>query len=178
MINICTFGGKLTGEPERMYTQSNKCKVTFDIAVSNPFKKDANNTTADFFRCEVWGRDAETIFKHFHKGDGIVVSGRMENNNYTNREGKKIYGFVLKVANWDFGPKKLGTGNQSGYGGYSNPGGTINDGGYAPDSSYSGYPDEAFNNYPSDADYGYPGYSSAPPDGFIPIPGDEELPFK
>lgn len=149
-MNSCLFMGRLTEEPSQKFTHSGKQVVSFSIAVPIKFKRDGG-PTADFIDCEAWEVNAKNIFNFFHKGDGILVRGRMKNNNYTNRDGQKVYGMVLVVEEWDFGRPKKGSdmGNpQGGYGGngtgYYNPGGTINDGGYSqyPEmGSYDGFMD-------------------------------------
>lgn len=100
--------GRLTDEPIRSVTISGKIKVQFRIAVPKKFKKDGQ--TADFFNCEAWEQDAERIHQYFFKGDSILVKGRVENDNYTTRDGQKVYSVIFKVEEWHFGPKKRSAG--------------------------------------------------------------------
>ena len=106
-MNISIMLGRLTEEPIQSVTLGGKLIVKFSIAVSKKYKRE-NGPTADYFNCVAWERDAENIFKFFHKGDSILIKGRFENDNYKTRDGTKVYGMVYIVEEWDFGQKKLG----------------------------------------------------------------------
>lgn len=103
-MNTVTFQGKLVKLPERRHTVDNKVLASFSIAVPKKFPKD--NQTADFFDCVAWGKPAENILKFFKQGDTILIKGRIENDNYTNREGQLVKGQLVIVEEWYFGPKK------------------------------------------------------------------------
>lgn len=126
-MNNIILAGRLTAEPILRSTQSGHSVLQFDIAVTKRFKREGG-PTADFFRCNAWDKTGDTIYRYLHQGDGIVVRGRIENDNYTDRNGNKVYSMVVIVEDWDFGPKKRGTegnyNNQSqNYGGQGNYGG-------------------------------------------------------
>lgn len=104
-MNSVVFQGKLVGHPEKRYTLNNVPVVSFSIAVPKKVKKEGQ-PTADFFDCSAWDRDADNIHKFFSQGDTILIRGRIENNNYVNREGVKIKGQLVIVEDWGFGPKK------------------------------------------------------------------------
>jgi len=46
---------------------------------------------------------AEAISKHAMKGDQIVVTYRIENNNYTSKDGEDVYGYNFVVSDFTFG---------------------------------------------------------------------------
>ena len=97
--------GRLTKMPELRYTVEGLPIVRFSIAVAKKVVK-GNGPTADFFDCTGFGNVAENINKFFNMGDMILIKGRLENDNYTNREGVKIYGQVIIIEEWGYGPKK------------------------------------------------------------------------
>lgn len=130
-MNKVIFLGRLTAEPRRKFV-GDSAVVNFGIAVPNRFRK--SGQTADFFECEAWNKDAENIFKYFHKGDGILVCGRMENFSYISREGQRVNGVILKVEEWDFGQKKQNRDTQN----YQ--GTAIQDSGF--EEGFNKFPDE------------------------------------
>lgn len=48
-------------------------------------------------------KKAEAIAKNFFKGDQMVVVARLENNNYTDKDGIEQYGFNFVVDDFEFG---------------------------------------------------------------------------
>lgn len=48
-------------------------------------------------------KKAEAIAKNFFKGDQMVVVARVENNNYTDKDGVDKYDFSFVVDDFDFG---------------------------------------------------------------------------
>ena len=84
------------------------CIANFNIAVDKRFKKkdDPDAPTADFFRFTAIGKLGEFVSKYLHKGTKILVEGRVENNNYTNKDGQKVYGFQFIAENIEFAESK------------------------------------------------------------------------
>lgn len=97
-MNQFVFMGRTTKEPEIKYTSDGKAIAKFTLAVDRRFKKD----TADFFDCTAFGGNAEFIEKYVKKGTKLIVTGSVQNNNYTNKEGKKIYGISFLAAMVEF----------------------------------------------------------------------------
>ena len=77
----------------------------FDLAV-NRRNKHEGNADADFFHCTSFGRQAEFVEKYFHSGSRVLVVGRVQNNNYTTKEGNKVYGFSIITEEVEFAQKK------------------------------------------------------------------------
>ena len=112
MVNSFYFHGRATKKPE--YKESGEpkiCKV--NIAVGRDFKKEGQ-PDADFFRLDVFGKLAETFRDHIDKGSEIIVTGRIQNNNYTDKDGNKHYDNAFIVRTMDFcGSKGSGSVNVS-----------------------------------------------------------------
>ena len=83
--------GRLTKDPEIRYTQNNMPVANFSIAVNRRFKREGDTETADFFNVIAWNKTGEFIGKYFKKGQQILVSGRIENRNWTDQQGIKHY---------------------------------------------------------------------------------------
>ena len=71
------------------------------IAVPRKFKKEGE-PDADFFNVVAFGKTAEFLEKYFGKGKQIAIVGRVENDNYTDKDGKKVYGTRIFIEECDF----------------------------------------------------------------------------
>ena len=114
-MNSVTLIGRLTKDTELRYTASTGTAVTrFSIAVDRPFAKKDAEVTADFFNIVVWGKIAETCANYLKKGRQVALRGRLQNNNYTDKDGVKRYTVEViaeEVKFIDWGDKKAGNGN-------------------------------------------------------------------
>ncbi|MCD8327192.1 MAG: single-stranded DNA-binding protein [Lachnospiraceae bacterium] len=165
-MNKVILMGRLTRDPEVRYSQgaSQTAVARFSIAVDRRFKREGE-PEADFFNCTAFGRQAEFVEKYLHKGTKMLVTGRIQNDNYTNRDGQQVYSVRVMVDELEFAESKNASGG--GNGGYD-----------------SGYNNGGFNNSGFNNNGGYGasnGNTGSSPlnDGFMNIPDgiDEELPF-
>lgn len=101
-MNQFIFMGRATREPEIKYTSDEKAIAKFAVAVDRKFRKDVT----DFFDCTAFGKTAEFIERYVKTGTKIIVTGSVQNNNYTNKEGKKIRGITFLVEHVEFAESK------------------------------------------------------------------------
>ena len=80
--------GRLTRDPEIRVTKDGKGVATYTLAVDRRYKE--GEVTADFFNCVSFGKQAEFIEKYLKKGTKILLTGRVENDSYTNKDGQKV----------------------------------------------------------------------------------------
>lgn len=80
-INSCVLMGRLTRDPEKRYTADNTPVTSFAIAVN----RDKEHT--DFFDCTAWRKTAGFVSTYFAKGDMIAVRGRIQNRDWTDKNG-------------------------------------------------------------------------------------------
>ena len=104
-MNKVIMMGRLTREPEISSSASGTTFARFSIAVDRKFKKEGE-PDADFFNCTSFGKQAEFVEKYLKKGTKIVVSGRLQNNNYTNKDGQKVYDVRIMVEEIEFAESK------------------------------------------------------------------------
>ena len=99
--------GRATRDPEIRYTdgQNQTCIARFSIAVDRRYKK-GNDDSADFFDAVAFGKTGEFVEKYVTKGMKLICIGRMENNNYTNRDGQKVYGMRFVIEEVEFAESK------------------------------------------------------------------------
>lgn len=102
-MNKVILLGRLARDVEVRYTQAAEpvAVARFAVAVDRPFKREGA-PEADFFNCVCFGKRGENISKFFRKGNRIAISGRLENNNWTDNNGQKRYDVVVNVEDFDF----------------------------------------------------------------------------
>lgn len=110
-LNRVTLQGRLVADPEIRSTQSGIAVASFRIAVERYFKdKETGERKADFFNVTAWRGTADFVCKYFHKGDQIVVDGKLQNNEYTDKDGNNRVStqVILESAYFCGGGKKDG----------------------------------------------------------------------
>jgi single-strand DNA-binding protein len=113
-MNKVILMGRLTRDPEVRYSQgeSSLAIARFSLAVDRRFKKQGE-PEADFFNCTAFGKQAEFTEKYLKQGTKMVVIGRVQNDNYTNKDGQKVYSVQIMVDELEFAESKS-TGSESG----------------------------------------------------------------
>ena len=86
-----TFVGNVTAQPELKYTPTGKAVANLSVAC-NPRRYDAGQSawidgTPVFWQCEVWGSLGENAVESLHKGDRILVTGRVKAYTWTPTDG-------------------------------------------------------------------------------------------
>lgn len=137
-MNKIILMGNLTRDPEIRYTQGENALAIarFSLAINRRFAKQGD-TEVDYFNCTAFGKQAEFIEKYFRKGSRMLVSGRVQNDNYTNKNGEKVYSVQIIAEEIEFAERK-GSGQTSG--GEPEPGEASNDFMNIPDGVEEGLP--------------------------------------
>lgn len=104
-MNKVILMGRLTRDPEVSSSTSGTTFARFSIAVDRRFKKEGE-PDADFFNCSAFSKTAEFVERYLKKGTKVVVTGRLQNNNYTNKEGQKVYDVRIMVEEIEFAESK------------------------------------------------------------------------
>ena len=141
MLNHITIMGRLTRDPELRRTGSGVAVASFTVAVDRDFgKTESGEKETDFIDCVAWRQTGEFISKYFTKGRMIVVDGRLEMRDWTDKDGNKRTSAEINVANAYFGDSKREGDNAYGgnsYGGNSYGGNAYGSAPAAP--SFGGY---------------------------------------
>ena len=107
---------------ELRYTSNNTPIASFTVAVDRDFSgKDGGEKQADLINCIGWRSTGEYISKHFSKGNMIVVSGRLQIRDYTDRDGNKRTAAEVVANEVYFGDSNRRTDVSSTTGGYAHP---------------------------------------------------------
>lgn len=118
-MNKVLLIGRLTKDPEIKYTDGGASIARFSTAVDRKFKKEGEDT-ADFINCVSFGKTAEFVEKYFHKGNKIVIEGRIQTGSYTNKDGQKVYTTDVIVEQVEFAESKASASNSSPAEGFQN----------------------------------------------------------
>lgn len=158
-MNKVILMGRLTRDPDVRYSAGENATAIakFSIAVDRRVRRQNDQADADFFNCTAFGRQAEFVERYLHKGTKIVVVGRIQNDNYTNREGQRVFSVQIIAEELEFAESKNAS---EGYqnrnaGGYQAPAGRPDPASAAPMGD--DLPGDDFMNVPdSVADIGLP----------------------
>ena len=107
-MNKVFFIGRLTGDPEVRYggNDNQTAIARFSLAVDRKRRSEDGSNQADFFNCTAFGRLGEFVEGFLRKGTKILLCGRVENNNYTDRNGNKVYATAIIAEEIEFAGAK------------------------------------------------------------------------
>lgn len=106
MINNVTLQGRLTFDPELRKTTTGISITRIQVASDRPLKNKDGEYKADFIDVVAWRKTAEFISKYFKKGDMINIVGRIEIDNYIDKEGNSRKSFYIRAQEVSFGGNK------------------------------------------------------------------------
>ena len=133
--------GNLTRDPEIRYSQGeNSLAIArFSIAVNRRFSRQGDTDT-DFFNCTAFGKQAEFVEKYFKQGSRMLLTGRVQNDNYTNKNGERVYSVQIMADEIEFAERKS-TADANASRGASNFGGGAPEPAMAADDDFMNIPD-------------------------------------
>ena len=82
---FATLVGRLTRDPE-FHGEGDKQRAIFSVAYN---RGRGENRKPNFIDCIAWGKRAD-IMRDFSKGDGIMVTGDLEQDSYTNKNEQRV----------------------------------------------------------------------------------------
>lgn len=97
---VITIVGNLTADPELRFTPSGAAVANLTVA-STPRSFDKNSNEwkdgeAIFMRCSVWRDYAENVAETLHRGDRVIVTGRLRSRSYEH-EGQKRTSMEMEI---------------------------------------------------------------------------------
>jgi len=115
--------GNLTADPETRTTPSGQSVTSFSLAINRTWN-DANGQRQEetsFINCTAWGQRGETIAKYVQKGRQLLVSGRLQQRSWDDKDtGKKRSTIDVIVEEFSFiSDGRGGSGGSEGGGGRS-----------------------------------------------------------
>lgn len=124
-MNQVILIGRLTRDPELRYTPSGTAICSFTLAVDKDLTREkrqemeaGGQSTADFIRIVVWGRQGENCANYLSKGSQCAVHGRIQTGSYEAGDGSKRYTTDIVANRVEF----LGSPQGNRQGGYNQGG--------------------------------------------------------
>ncbi len=81
-----TIVGNVGGEPEKRMTQGGKAVANFNVAVN---EKRGGEDHTEWFRCVAWEKTADVAAQYVHKGDQVMIVGRLQTRKWTDDKGQE-----------------------------------------------------------------------------------------
>ena len=107
MLNRIVLMGRLVRDPELRHTQTGTAVASFTLAVDRDFKdKATGEKPTDFIDIVAWRQTAEFVTRYFTKGRMVVVEGRLQIRDWTDKEGNKRRSAEVIADNAYFGDSK------------------------------------------------------------------------
>ncbi|MFZ1242540.1 MAG: single-stranded DNA-binding protein [Candidatus Saccharimonas sp.] len=96
--------GNLTRDVEMRTTASGQTVANFSLAVSRSWKGQdgQQQEQTSFINCVAWGRTGETIAQYVKKGNPLLVSGRLDQRSYEDKDGNKRSAIEVNVEDFNF----------------------------------------------------------------------------
>ena len=95
MHNLIYLIGRLTKDPEKVKLENGKTVTTINVAVNRNYKNEEGLYETDYIDCTLWNGIAESTCEFTRKGDLVGIKGRIQNNNYVDKDGNKKYGYEI-----------------------------------------------------------------------------------
>ncbi len=109
-FNKVILMGNLTRDVETRTTPSGQTVSNFSLAVSRSWKGQdgQQQEQTSFINCVAWGKVGEIIAQYVKKGDPLLVSGRLDQRSYEDKDGNKRQAVEVVVEDFNF----IGGGNR------------------------------------------------------------------
>ena len=97
-FNKITIIGNLGRDPELRYTPQGDAVCDFSVAVSDRKRDKAGEwqEVTTWFKITFWRKQAENASKYLTKGRQVYVEGRLQIEEWTDRDGKNRYTLVVQ----------------------------------------------------------------------------------
>ena len=98
------IAGNLTRDPELRTTPSGASVCSFTVAVNRTYRDASGEQkeSVSFIDCSAWGKPGEIINQYTKKGDGIIVSGRLDQRSFEGKDGVKRSRTEIVVEDFTF----------------------------------------------------------------------------
>ena len=101
--NSITLVGNLPRDPEIRFTATGRAVASFSMGVGRRYQVNGEwQEQTSWFNVTAWGQLGENAAATLVKGSRVVVTGRLEQREYTSREGEKRT--AIDVVADDIGP--------------------------------------------------------------------------
>ena len=114
-MNRAILFGRLTKDVDLRTTPSGRSVAMLTLAIDRPMTKDGSKE-ADFIPVVLWGKTAEAVARYVHKGQRLLVEGRIQVRSYDGKDGQKRYATEVVADKAEFIDKsEQGASQQGGF---------------------------------------------------------------
>ncbi len=106
-FNRVILVGNLVADPELKTTPNGISVTRFRIAVNRRFTRTGEQPQTDFFDITAWRQTAEFVSRFFTKGRPILISGTLQNRNWTDNNNVKHYSVEIVADEVTFVDRKV-----------------------------------------------------------------------
>lgn len=115
MLNEVIICGRLSRDIELRQGKNGGSFAGFSLAVDRDFKnKDTGERDTDWLDVVVNGKTAEFASKYFHKGDCMIVKGRLRKRSYADKDGNNRVVVEIVADNIYFASSSSASGHTNG----------------------------------------------------------------
>ncbi len=102
-LNKILLIGRLTKDPELRYTPGGMAVAQLRMAVNHTYRsKEEKKEEVLYIDVSVFGRGAETVKKYVTKGRELFIEGRLQQNDWTDKQGQKRTTMRVVADNFQF----------------------------------------------------------------------------
>ena len=109
-MNMNNFGvlrGRLVADPAVFGNSDGSSKVKFSLACENNYKGKDGKRDSQIIPVEAYVKEYDkSPYARIGKGDKVSVEVSLRQNNYTDKDGNKVYGLVVFAENIQFEESK------------------------------------------------------------------------
>ncbi len=107
-LNKVIIIGRLTADPVLRSTANGQAVSSFSVATNRYWtsKNGEKGEETEFHNVVVWGRQAEVVTQFVHKGDMIMVEGRLKTRTWQGKDGQNRRTTEIIAERVQFGPKR------------------------------------------------------------------------
>jgi single-strand DNA-binding protein len=109
VLNHVTLIGRLVADPETRATPSGKSVCSIRIAVD----RKGREKETDFFGCTAFGQTGDALATYAQKGRLVAVVGKIQLDNYTDKDGVKRQSVKVLVDQWTLLDSRKEQGDQA-----------------------------------------------------------------
>jgi len=110
-LNKVLLIGRLTGDPQLRTTPAGQQVATFSMATNRTWsdKSGAKKEDVQFHNIVVWGRQAEVASRFLTKGGMVLIEGRLQSRDWTDKQGGKRRTTEIVAEFMQLGPRSAGS---------------------------------------------------------------------
>ena len=109
-LNTVILVGRAGQHPEIKYFESGKTLASFSLAVDRPKSSPEAEVQTDWFKIELWGRQAEVAYEYVKKGSLVGIRGRLQFRSQNENASPEpfVHGYSLRLlgSKQDVAPPK------------------------------------------------------------------------